>query len=157
MSKQELLEKGDETVELKMFDQNNYEFSEPKEVKASKLLKYIESNNFNISANGVIYRTDITSILSEILTDWFELRQSYKQKMNKYAKNGQDEKSVYYDRVQHSFKILLNSLYGSLAINSFRFTEGHKILSSSITCTCQRIMVETIKYANEEMEKLLSK
>lgn len=155
MSKQELEEMEDEEIQLRMFDQHNYEFSKPRTLKASKLLNYIETQNLNISANGVLFRKDKKSILAEILGDWFELRQSFKAKMKEYAKEGDEDKSVFYDRYQHSFKIMLNSLYGALAVNGFRYTDGHKILSSAITCTCQRIMQETILYANQEMDKLL--
>jgi DNA polymerase elongation subunit (family B) len=50
-------------------------------------------------------------------------------------------------------KILLNAVYGGFAINSFRFTDGFKILSSSITTTGQRFIMETIKYANKTIKE----
>jgi DNA polymerase elongation subunit (family B) len=50
-------------------------------------------------------------------------------------------------------KTLLNAVYGGFAINSFRFTDGYKILSSSITTTGQRFIKETIKYANEMIDE----
>ena len=68
-------------------------------------------------------------------------------------KEGNDMLEKLYDSQQHSFKILLNAVYGAFSINSWRFTCGYKILSSAITCSGQRMLVETIKYTNEVIDK----
>ena len=73
--------------------------------------------------------------------------------MKQAYKTGDKETGQLYERKQHSIKILLNSVYGTFAINSWRFTDGYKICSSSITTTGQRFIMETIKYANEMIEK----
>jgi DNA polymerase elongation subunit (family B) len=121
-------------------------------IKAQKLLNIIEQNNWTMSANGVIFSTECPSILSELLTDWFRLRQEYKKIMKDAYNSGDPEKGKLYNQKQHSIKILLNSVYGCFAINSWRFTDGHKMCSSAITTFGQRSIQETIRYANKLIE-----
>ena len=94
-----------------------------------------------------------TQNVAEILADWFGLRKKYKSMMKDAYKSGDKATGDLYNQKQHSIKILLNSVYGTFAINSWRFTDGHKMLSSSITTTGQRFITETIKYANEIVEE----
>jgi len=124
-------------------------------IKVSELIKMIEDNNFTISASGAMFRTDKQSVVCEILADWFAKRQDYKKMMKQAYMSGDKTKGDFYNSRQHSYKILLNSVYGVFAINSWRYTDGRKILSSAITLTGQRMIKETIKQANEIMEELL--
>ena len=55
-------------------------------IKVSKLIQLIEENNFAISANGVIFRTDKRSVLATILDKWFDERVEYKGYMKKAYK-----------------------------------------------------------------------
>jgi len=82
-------------------------------IKVSKLIKFIENNNFAISANGVIFRTDKRSVLATILDKWFDERVEYKGYMKKAYKAGDKEKGAFWHQRQHTMKILLNSLYGA--------------------------------------------
>ena len=52
-----------------------------------------------------------------------------------------------------AFKILQNSLYGTYAINSWRFTDGFKICSAATTNSGQRLIKETIKFIDEMIEE----
>jgi DNA polymerase elongation subunit (family B) len=61
----------------------------------------------------------------------------------------------FYNKRQHAYKILLNSLYGCFAINSWRYTDGHKFISKAITLTGQRLIQETINFLNIEGNKEL--
>lgn len=117
------------------------------------ILNIIKEHNLIISANGAIFDPSKKSIVAEILTDWFNLRKEYKSLMKKSYKEGNKEKGELYNQKQHAVKILLNSVYGTFAINSWRFTDGHKICSSAITTTGQRFIMETIKYANEMIQE----
>ena len=117
------------------------------------VISLIKENNLIISANGTIFDPSKKSIVAEILTDWFNLRKQYKGVMKEAYKKGDKETGELYNQKQHSIKILLNSVYGTFAINSWRFTDGHKMLSSSITTTGQRFIMETIKYANKIIEE----
>ena len=120
-----------------------------------KLIELIESNNLTISASGAMFRTDIKSVTSEILADWFDKRTEYKALRKKAYKSGDQAKGDFYDRYQQAFKILLNSLYGCYAINSWRYTDGHKILSAAITLSGQRITKESIREVNKIIEGMM--
>jgi len=141
-----------EIVTLEKLNKKSYKLVEGT-TTVSNLLHIIKENHLIISANGTIYDSSKKSIVAEILEDWFNLRVEYKNTMKEAYSCGDIEKGKLYNQKQHSIKILLNAVYGGFAINSFRFTDGHKILSSSITTTGQRCIQETIKYANELIEK----
>lgn len=133
---------------------NKYTYSIiEKTTTVNKLTHAIKSNNYIISANGTIFDSSKKSVVAEILTDWFNLRKKYKKIMKDSYKDGDLLNGELYNQKQHSIKILLNSVYGGFAINSFRYTDGYKMLSSSITTTGQRFIMETIKYADEIIEK----
>ena len=99
-----------------------------------------------------MFSTDKPSIVAELLTDWFRLRQEYKKIMKEAYNSGDFEKGKLYNQKQHSIKILLNSVYGCFSINSWRYTDGYKMCSSAITTFGQRSIQETIKYANKLIE-----
>lgn len=143
---------SNEIIGIEKLDKEKYIIKKSK-IKIKTLIEFIEENNYTISANGVIYSTNKKSIFSSILEDWFSKRKQFKKEMYEAFKNENKQLGDLLDRKQHAFKILLNAFYGGLAINSFRYTDGYKIMSSSITCTCQRMIQETIKYANELIDK----
>ena len=122
-------------------------------IKVGKLIKLIKDNNFAISANGVIFRTDKRSVLATILDKWFDERVKYKGYMKKAYKAGDKEKGVFWHQRQHTMKILLNSLYGATALGSFRY--GNVILSEAITLSGQRIIQESALCANRHMNRVI--
>ena len=112
----------------------------------------IESNDLIISAPGVIFRKDKSSVVCEILADWFAKRQEYKKLMKKAYKVDNDPiMGEFYNKRQHAYKIKLNDVYGVFAINGWRYTDGHKFISKAITLTGQRLTQESIKFVNEWM------
>ena len=119
------------------------------QIPVSKITKLIKDNKWIIAASGAIFRTDKSSVVCEILTDWFNKRVEYKGLMKKAYKAGDTEKGEFYNRRQHAYKIKLNDLYGCYAINSWRYTDGHKIISSAITLTGQRLLQESIVNMNK--------
>lgn len=122
-------------------------------IKVKDLIEFIETNNWAISANGVMYRTDKPSVLSTILDKWFDERVEYKGYMKKAYKAGDSVKGAFWHQRQHTMKILLNSLYGATALGSFRY--GSVILSESITLSGQRIIQESALCANRHMNKVV--
>jgi DNA polymerase elongation subunit (family B) len=113
------------------------------------LIKLIEDNNWTISASGAFYRTDQKSIACEVLEDWFDQREHYRA-LKKTAGKAEDWANYkLYDLYQMAFKILQNALYGTYAINSWRFTDGFKICSSAITNSGQRLTKESIVFVNQ--------
>ena len=140
-------------IEFEILDKDIYDFKITK-LTIGKLIETIESKKWTISANGVCFRTDKKSIVATILGEWFAMRKEYKHKAEVAYNEGNMALYELYDRQQHSFKILLNSMYGAFAINGWRFTDGFKILSSAITCSGQRLCQESIVQANNLIDKL---
>jgi DNA polymerase elongation subunit (family B) len=122
-------------------------------VTVEKIIKLIEQENWIISAPGVIFRKDRSSIVCDVLTDWFNKRVEYKNLMKKAYKSGDTVKGEFYNRRQHAYKIKLNDVYGCYAINGWRYTDGHKFVSKAITLTGQRLTQESIKYVNRWMNE----
>ena len=122
-------------------------------MKVGELVKFIEKNEWSISANGVFFDTNRESVLSTILKKWFDERVLYKNKMKKAYKSGDSEAGAGFHMKQYTMKILLNSLYGATALGSFRY--GNVILSESITLSGQRIIQESALAANRHMNKVI--
>lgn len=120
-----------------------------------KILQLIIQENWTISAPGVIFRTDRKSVVCEVLTDWFNKRAEYKKLMKIAYKSGDKAKGEFYNRNQQVFKIKLVDLYGSYAINGWRYSDGNKFISKAITLTGQRVLQESITNMNEYLNKQL--
>ena len=126
------------------------------QVKVGELINIIEKNNLYISAPGVMFRKDKSSVVCEILADWFAKRQEYKKLMKKAYKEDNDPvMGSFYDRRQHAYKIKLNDVYGVFAINGWRYTDGNKFISKAITLTGQRLTQESIIFVNKWMNEQL--
>lgn len=125
------------------------------EIRCDELIELIEDENLIISANGTVYRSDINSVVVDILNDWFNKRKYYKGLMKEAYKSGDKEKGEYYNRLQFTYKIKLNDVYGVFAISSFRYTDGNFFISKSITLTGQRLTVESIDFVNKEINREL--
>ena len=120
-----------------------------------QIIDYIEQGGMMVAASGAIFRTDKPSVVCEVLTDWFNKRVEYKNLMKKAYKAGDAVKGEFYNRRQHAYKIKLNDVYGCYAINGWRYTDGHKIISKAITLTGQRVTQESIKFINLWMNEQL--
>ena len=125
------------------------------EIKVGQIIDYIEQGGMMIAASGAIFRTDRSSVVCDVLTDWFNKRVEYKNLMKKAYKSGDAVKGEFYNRRQHAYKIKLNDVYGCYAINGWRYTDGHKIISKAITLTGQRVTQESIKFVNQWMNEQL--
>jgi DNA polymerase elongation subunit (family B) len=143
--------------DLIVIEKLNSDFTTTKsQVTVSKIKDYIIENNIIVAASGALFRTDKSSVVCEVLTDWFNKRVEYKNLMKKAYKAGDIEKGEFYNRRQHAYKIKLNDVYGVFAINGWRYTDGHKMISSAITLTGQRVTQESIKYVNIWMNESLN-
>ena len=117
-------------------------------IAVGALIKLIEDNEWTISASGAFYRTDQKSIACEVLEDWFDKREHYRALKKTAGKEEDWVNYKLYDLYQMAFKILQNALYGTYAINSWRFTDGFKICSAAITNSGQRLTKESITFVN---------
>ena len=121
--------------------------------RVSDIVDKIKQHNLAVTANGVMFRTDKKSVLSVILSKWFDERVLYKTEMKKAFQSGNKKEGEQNHLKQYTMKILLNSLYGATALPSFRY--GSVILSEGITLTGQRIIQESALFANTHMNKVL--
>jgi DNA polymerase elongation subunit (family B) len=126
------------------------------EITVKEIIDIIEKNDLIISAPGVMFRKDKSSVVCEILSDWFAKRQEYKKLMKKAYKIDNDPiMGAFYDRRQHAYKIKLNDVYGVFAINGWRYTDGNKFISKAITLSGQRLLQESIRNMNVYLNKEL--
>ncbi len=122
-----------------------------KQVSSKKLLSYIISKNYNVSGNGVIFDSERTSVLKQVLDDWTSKRDYYKNLMKDARKALDFKLSDFYDIYQSVFKVFNNSIYGCLSLPSFRYTDENKWLSTSTTLSGQAIIKNSIDYINEKL------
>jgi len=120
-------------------------------IKVKDMISMIEKNKLIISANGTLFRRDKSSIVVEILNDWFDKRKQYKDLMKKAYKSGDTTLGEHYNRLQHTFKIKLNDVYGVFAQNGWRYSDGNLFISKAITLTGQRLDQESINFVNKEV------
>jgi DNA polymerase elongation subunit (family B) len=137
-----------EIIQIQRLNRKNFKLKDAT-ISIGGLINLIEDNDWTISASGAFFRTDIKSISCEVLEDWFNQRNHYKELKKKAGKAQDWENYKLYDLYQLAFKILQNALYGTYAINSWRFTDGFKICSAGITNSGQRLTKESIVFANQ--------
>jgi len=141
---------ANEEVIVEKLNKTNYTLKSAK-IKIKDLINIIEQNNFTISASGAIFKTDEQSVCSKILQGWFEKREHYRG-LKKTAGKAEDWANYkLYDLFQHAFKILQNAMYGTYAINGWRYTDGHLICSAAITNSGQRLTQESITFVNNKI------
>jgi DNA polymerase elongation subunit (family B) len=122
-------------------------------VSVRRLISMIQQNELSISANGVMFATNRESVLSTILKKWFDERVLYKNEMKAAFTSGNKELGAKFHMRQYTQKILLNSLYGALALGSFRY--GNVILAEATTLSGQRIIQESALTANRHINKVI--
>ena len=120
-----------------------------------KFLEFVQTNDYSIAANGVLYRRDKIGVIPEILNVWFDKRVEYKDLMKKYGKAGNDELYKFYSQRQLVQKIMLNSLYGVLGLPSFRFYDVDN--AEATTITGQSVIKTTELIANQYYTKIIGK
>ena len=145
----------EEKIHIQKLNRKTYQLKDAY-ITVDSLVKLIEDNKWTISASGAFYTTDKKSIACEVLEDWFDQREHYRALKKTAGKQEDWANYKLYDLYQMAFKILQNALYGTYAINSWRFTDGFKICSSAITNSGQRLTKESIifvnKYISDQLE-----
>jgi DNA polymerase elongation subunit (family B) len=97
------------------------------------MYKFMAQNNLTVSGNGVFYKKDNIGIIPKIILKYFALRKKYKDMRDECIESGDVANEEYYDSLQWSYKIIINSLYGVLCNKFFRFYD--KDNGQSITLT----------------------
>jgi DNA polymerase elongation subunit (family B) len=146
----EQLKKRDpeEKVHIQKLNKHSYQLKDAT-IAIGALIRLIEDNNWTISASGAFFTNDKKSIACTVLEDWFDKREHYRALKKTAGKQEDWANYKLYDLYQMAFKILQNALYGTYAINSWRFTDGFKICSAAITNSGQRLTKESISFVNQ--------
>jgi len=111
--------------------------------------------NFTQCGNGARFRKDIHGFLPELMHKQFKLRAQYKKKMLELKAAKADEREIQkYWNFQQAKKIQLNSLYGGLANQYFRWYDWR--LSSAITMSGQLAIRWIEKRFNSFLNGLLN-
>ena len=140
----------DEVITIEKVNKTSYTLKSAT-IKIGDLVKLIEKNEYTVAASGAMFRTDEKSVVAKILEGWFEKREHYRGLKKKAGKAEDWVNYNEYDRFQHSFKILQNAMYGTFAINGWRYTDGHLICSAAITNSGQRLTQESIEFVNNKI------
>jgi DNA polymerase elongation subunit (family B) len=133
-------------VPIKLITNTGYE--EIEDVK-----DWLQKNNYTIASNGAVYRNDIRGFLPTILEKWFDERVIYKNKRDEYSVGSEEYK--FYDALQLTQKVLLNSFYGVLGLKTFRFHDLDN--AGAITGTGQSIIKFSAKCINNYYTKEINK
>lgn len=127
-----------------------FEFADGEEQYATgkEWHEFILSEGYALSAFGTIFDQSKPGMVSDTLTFWFEERKRLQKEKKKYAKLAKEEKDPVkkkeykhleeqYDLLQLTKKIQLNSTYGALLNEAFRF--GRREIGASVTGTGRQV------------------
>lgn len=117
-------------------------------------------NNLSVAANGSSYRKDHQGFLPKIIVDYYNERKTVKKEMLEAEQQYQVMKTVELERKinqlenrQMAIKILLNSLYGALGNQHFRYFDMR--MAEGITLSGQLTIRWAERAINAEMNKIL--
>ena len=121
------------------------------EVKDFK--KWLIETNSTVASNGAIYSTKQKGFLPKILEKWFDERVEFKNERDNHEVGS--EKYKFYDAMQLTQKVLLNSFYGVLGLKTFRFHDLDN--AGAITATGQSVIKFSAKVINGYYKKEIGK
>lgn len=117
-------------------------------------------SEYAVAANGSCYRKDKRGFMPEIIVGLYDERRVTKKKMLELQQQSQSDKSAdlkreinRLDNTQMAVKILLNSLYGALGNQYFRYFE--LAIAEGITLSGQLAIRWAEKAMNEYMNSIL--
>lgn len=116
--------------------------------------KYIKTHNKQygipeghcLAGNGAVFSTDKQSFLSELMEWLYTERKAVKKRGFAHDKVGEKELAKKCDTRQHALKVLLNSAYGALGSQWFRFYDVD--LASAVTLSGQIAIKHIAKEIN---------
>ena len=111
--------------------------------------QWLLDNEYTVASNGAVYQTKNRGFLPTILEKWFDERVEYKDKRDEYEVGSEEYK--FYDALQLTQKVLLNSFYGVLGLKTFRFHDLDN--AGAITAVGQSIIKFSAKVINNHYAK----
>ena len=122
-------------------------------------LDKLKEKNYAMAANGTCYTREKQGLFPEIVQKFFDDRLRYKKLMQESQRKFQETGAkVYqneiskYNNFQMARKIQLNSLYGALANQYFRFYDDR--IAEGITMTGQLVIRDTAKALDNYVNKV---
>ena len=115
--------------------------------------QWLTDNKYSVASNGAVYRNDQRGFLPTILEKWFDERVIFKDKRDTFEVGSEDYK--FYDAMQLTQKVLLNSFYGVLGLKTFRFYDLDN--AGAITAVGQSVIKFSAKVINNYYGKELGK
>ena len=76
---------------------------------------------YAVSGYGTVFDQNEEGIIPAILAGWYAKRKEFQNLKGKAKAAGDEDRTLYYDKLQYVYKIKLNSFYGALANKYFRF------------------------------------
>jgi len=122
-----------------------------REIDIVELEKIINENNATVNITGCLFKghDKEESIYYTIIESLFKNRKKFKNIMFEYKQKGDKINTRIFDGKQQAVKILMNSLYGVLANEHFRFYNND--LASSITLSGQELLKFSSVHCNRYM------
>lgn len=138
---------------------NHYDITMTEILQDGRDLSDLSHNGFCMTANGRCFRTDKQGIFPAIVQKLFDDRKVYKKKMLESQAKYEETKDkawlkeiAKYNNFQMARKIQMNSLFGAMANEFFRFYDDH--IAEGITLTGQYIIQKVGKALNEYLNKV---
>lgn len=100
-----------------------------------------------VSGFGTVFDQTSKGIIPTVLEQWYATRKKYQKLKGEATDKGDKEQAGYYDRLQYVYKIKLNSLYGALTNQFFRYYDLR--MGESTTGTGRMILRHQCSKANE--------
>jgi DNA polymerase elongation subunit (family B) len=118
-------------------------------IVVNDIKKWLTETSSTVATNGAVYHTNKKGFLPEILDKWFNERVEFKNKRDEYEVGSEQYK--FYDAMQLTQKVLLNSFYGVLGLKTFRFHDLDN--AGAITATGQSVIKFSAKVINKYYER----
>ena len=122
--------------------------------------KDVPSEDYTVSATGLRFRKDRQGVIPRIIKQYYDERRVIKNRMLEATQEYQSSKTkkleneiVTLENNQMAIKILMNSLYGALGNNYFRYFDRR--MAEAITTSGQLSILWAQEAINKEMNKLL--
>jgi DNA polymerase elongation subunit (family B) len=139
-----------ESVHIKFFSSDD-----DRVMTKDEFLSFIKENNYSIAANGALYRQDFDGLLKNILVKWYSERVEFKKKAKEASDNKDSETEAFYNMRQMVQKILLNSLYGVLGLQNWRFF--NIINAEAVTISGQNIIKTSEMFVDKKIKSILGR
>ena len=109
----------------------------------------LNERKWAVSGYGTVFDQKTKGIIPSILENWYATRKKYQKLAIKAKDEGDTIRATYYDKLQYVYKIKLNSFYGALSNQYFRFYDAR--MGDSTTGTGRMILLHQCA----EISKLL--